>query len=285
MSRRKPGAFTLIELLVVVAIIALLISILLPSLSQAREQAKTLVCKTRLRELYHGHAMYAVEWAGKFPDFDQWLWPGWVTVSQKYANVNSKYWVEYGQIYRYLRDPQVYFCPADDKRRVPGSDAIGAGNRGKTPIHSYVRAETPHEYAIPNMRPDWRTDDWGAAMVHYLSPEMMRSGMFSPQRLTNPTHAEGNYHQFARGTPIADRILLLYEEHAGFGINGRWQLNDGWSTPVNHVAVDLLSTRHKGNAHVIFWSGRIELAKAKRFNSYPADNYCRDLICGGPISP
>lgn len=54
-------AFTLIELLVVVSIIALLITILLPSLSKARRQAKSLLCQTHLRELSHGWHMYADE--------------------------------------------------------------------------------------------------------------------------------------------------------------------------------------------------------------------------------
>lgn len=74
----KPRAFTLIELLVVVSIIALLVSILLPSLGKARESAKAVVCKTQLRQFGIALSMYAEDNNNSFL-IHEWLAPPYVS--------------------------------------------------------------------------------------------------------------------------------------------------------------------------------------------------------------
>lgn len=61
---RTPRGFTLIELLVVVAIIALLVSMLLPALVQTRAEARRVHCASNLRQVGLGFQMYALDFHG-----------------------------------------------------------------------------------------------------------------------------------------------------------------------------------------------------------------------------
>ena len=66
-ARNGRGAFTLVELLVVIGIIALLIAIMLPALSRAKESANRVACGSNLRQLGVAFVMYSNENRGWFP--------------------------------------------------------------------------------------------------------------------------------------------------------------------------------------------------------------------------
>ncbi|MBC8106315.1 MAG: prepilin-type N-terminal cleavage/methylation domain-containing protein [Anaerolineae bacterium] len=65
--RQFRRAFTLVEVLVVVGIISVLIAILLPTLARAREQSKSLVCQSNMRQWSQAALMYANENNGWLP--------------------------------------------------------------------------------------------------------------------------------------------------------------------------------------------------------------------------
>jgi prepilin-type N-terminal cleavage/methylation domain-containing protein len=67
MQPRRRGAFTLVELLVVIGIIALLISILIPVLGRARDQANKTVCMSNMRQVVIGFMLYAASNKDKCP--------------------------------------------------------------------------------------------------------------------------------------------------------------------------------------------------------------------------
>jgi len=119
-STQKPGrapAFTLIELLVVISIIAVLVSILLPSLSRARLQSQRVACASNQKQIQNGIAIYSSDQKGHIPYsvpyFNASLtWIAW----QEFGvpPFPPKGWVHLGLLYgaRQIRDPKIFFCPA-----------------------------------------------------------------------------------------------------------------------------------------------------------------------------
>ena len=69
-SRHPQPGFSLIELLVVIAVIAIMASLLLVALGQAKEQTRATVCRHNMKQVALGFLMYAEDNDQCFP------WPG-----------------------------------------------------------------------------------------------------------------------------------------------------------------------------------------------------------------
>lgn len=101
--------FTLIELLVVVAIIALLIAILLPSLSKARRTAKQVVCTANLRQQQVAFFLYLNENRMNFPAHSNFGYDQYLPQELKLPNQDDDFWG--AAVYRYAPNVKVYQCP------------------------------------------------------------------------------------------------------------------------------------------------------------------------------
>lgn len=119
MKYLKIKGFTLIELLIVIAILGILLSLLLPSLSAAREKAKFAVCKSNQKQIGIGYVTYTSMNNGFYPAvFEHGSYLGWDDVLSPYLGLNyTQEQIAKNRIEDSKYESLVLACPSDDVPR------------------------------------------------------------------------------------------------------------------------------------------------------------------------
>ena len=167
----KRTAFTLIELLVVVAIIALLVAILLPSLNAARAEAQRIVCMSRLKQFAYAFVYYCNDNGGQFPEgSDRWE-ENWFFQFNKYlGSLPQEDWTWDDVI-----KADVWECPADEHKEVNsiGYDmpfanfiALTIRMRGNSSLYEWPVTRLPHNISDVRRPSDVMsfTENWGSSV-------------------------------------------------------------------------------------------------------------------------
>jgi prepilin-type N-terminal cleavage/methylation domain-containing protein/prepilin-type processing-associated H-X9-DG protein len=123
-SSTQRRAFTLVELLVVIGIIAVLIGILLPTLSKARKSARTTVCLSNLRQMGTAWVMYLSDTKGRLP-YSVWhQQPPGFTGARYNDFVWHGYW--FGILNDYRVGPGQMLCPEASAPAIADYEALYA---------------------------------------------------------------------------------------------------------------------------------------------------------------
>ena len=120
MSTKNKKGFTLVELLVVIAVIALLLSVLLPSLRRAKDMGKRVVCLSNMRQMCVSVQAYLINNNNYFPPAARDIYSLTANPNVQYAwdftrvyNVASNTWeYEPGLIWEGQGTVKIHQCPS-----------------------------------------------------------------------------------------------------------------------------------------------------------------------------
>lgn len=242
-SRLVPAtrrAFTLIEVLVVVAIIALLIAILLPSLAVARDNARTIACRANEHQMGLALTMYTGQY-GYFPGHhlrnptptEHIMWPIRLMRFMKGTGGGQS-----GQ-------HQVYWCPSSKYKKHWD---------GRERLVSHISSVQPHDCA--NF--DYGYNDWGVGETHVIpgAPNLGLGGHVVSKD-TPPVSVKDGEVRLERVKRPAEMIAIADNDADDYekGTPGEW---DTAIDPIDDAGREWPGARHSKGCNVLWADGHAD---------------------------
>ena len=262
---RKPEGFTFVELLVVIAIIAILASMLLPALSQAKESGWRAVCESNQRQLGVASMTYSL-------DNGDWLNPLQTAVPN--SDVETTYRVILWAYVAHM--PQIFDCPAE--RNAVYADGVSpydASYGGFTPTPG---TDWTAIYGVAGPYEKWNQSGIGVAGAHWIhvggNPDPTAQVSSMPFGRPTPDYYEGLH----RSTEITAPAKLIWYGDGGCGSPTTWADDSWWikntdtsgggsedKAGFNRLQQDQYGCqRHEGKANYTFADGHVQLLNANQ---------------------
>jgi prepilin-type N-terminal cleavage/methylation domain-containing protein/prepilin-type processing-associated H-X9-DG protein len=259
---KERRGFTLIELLVVISVIAVLMAILMPSLSRAREQARSVACRSNLRQWGIASTMFAQENDDRLvAEYDEGIWHSairpYLNKKTKAAGVD----LHADSTSKHSKSKELSLCPSANKPRWNMDGSQGPGF-GLGPKSAWGRWGS-------NAGDDWDSTNQDLGTSNFGLSGFAGSYAFNAWMYKVTFRDEDQGHQLKKqwGTFLAkgaSKIPLIGANYHYVAYPEAWD-----APPANEVGAEYVGlasyavNRHHGSVNMAFLDGSVRKVRLK----------------------